>query len=266
MRRVVVVFVAVLTVLVVSGPDSATQTKIAQVPCSDPAGCPNLVVDSGGAGLGQHVVVEETYSETDCAVVEGSTEAGTRRLLRFTYTTPNLGPGDLIVGAPADHPEWFEFHPCHGHSHFRAYADYRLWTPEGYKAWQALRAENPDALARDLLKKNRALASQMLVSEKQGFCVIDVIPATSSPDYLGPAPGPGKYFSCQSNQGISVGWADSYFFSQLDGQWIDVTDVAPGEYVLEAEVNPERLFAEANYRDNASAVRVTVAGHPGKRK
>jgi hypothetical protein len=264
MRRVVVALLAMVTVLVVSGPSGAARIEITPVPCTDPAGCPNLVVDSGGAGLRQHVVVEETYSETDCAVVEGSTEAGTRRLLRFTYTTPNLGPGDLIVGAPADHLEWFEFHPCHGHFHFREYADYRLWTPEGYEAWQALRAQNPDALSRDLLKKNRAIASQMVVGEKQGFCVIDVIPATSSPDYVGPAPGPGTYFSCRSNQGISVGWADSYFFAQLDGQWIDVTDVAPGEYVLEAEVNPERLFVETNYRDNASAVPVTVSDHPGK--
>jgi hypothetical protein len=262
MNRVEVARLALLAALAVSGLGRAAG---AQVPCADPAGCPNLVVDSGGAGLRQHVVVEETYDETDCAVVEGSTEAGTRRLLRFTYTTPNLGPGDLIVGAPADHLEWFEFHPCHGHYHFREYADYRLWTPAGYQAWQALRAENPDALSRDLLKQNPAVAREIVVGEKQGFCVIDVIPATSSPDYEGPPPGPGKYFSCRSNQGISVGWADSYFFTQLDGQWIDVTDVAGGDYILEAEVNPERLFTEANYRDNSSAVPVRVSGHPGKK-
>jgi len=260
MRRVEVARLALLAAFAVSGLPSAAG---AQVPCTDPAGCPNLVVDSGGAGLRQHVVVEETYEATDCAVVEGSTEAGTRRLLRFTYTTPNLGPGDLIVGAPADHPDWFEFHPCHGHFHFREYADYRLWTPAGYQAWQALRASNPDALSRDLLEQNPIVAGQMVVGEKQGFCVIDVIPATSSPDYEGPPPGPGKYFSCGSNQGISVGWADSYFFAQLDGQWIDVTDVARGNYILEAEVNPERLFTEANYRDNASAVPVRVSRHPG---
>lgn len=262
MRRVEVARLAVLAALAVSGLASAAG---AQVPCTDPAGCPNLVVDSGGAGLGQHVVVEETYDETDCAVVEGSTEAGTRRLLRFTFTTPNLGPGDLIVGAPADHLDWFEFHPCHGHYHFREYADYRLWTPAGYQAWQALRARNPRALSRDLLAQNPNVAGQMVVGEKQGFCVIDVIPATSSPDYEGPPPGPRKYLSCRSNQGISVGWADSYFFTQLDGQWIDVTDVARGDYILEAEVNPERLFTEANYRDNSSAVPVRVSGHSGKK-
>lgn len=146
----------------------------------------------------------------------------------------------------------------------KEYADYRLWTPSGYQAWQALRARNPDALPRDLLQKNAKIASQMVEGAKLGFCVIDIIPATSSPDYVGPAPGPAKYSSCRSNQGISVGWADSYFFTQLDGQWIDVTDVAPGDYILEAEVNPERLFTETSYRDNASAVPVVVPTHPGK--
>jgi hypothetical protein len=269
MRRTFFALVVGVVMLTIASGASAGKpappTTVQAVPCTDPRGCPNLRVDGGGAGLGQHVVVEETYAATDCAVVEGSTETGTRRLLRFTYTTPNLGPGDLIVGAPADHPEWFEFHPCHGHHHFKEYADYRLWTPAGYAAWQALRAANPGALPGDLLARNPAVAEQMVVGEKQGFCDSDVIPATSSPDYEGPPPGPNNYSSCRSNQGISVGWADSYFFVALDGQWMDVTDVAPGDYVLEAEVNPERFFVETNYRDNASAVPVVVPRHPGKK-
>lgn len=210
------------------------------------------------------MLVEETYSASDCAVVEGTTQPGERRLLRFTYTTPNLGPGDLIIGAPADHPEWFEFGICHDHMHFREYADYRLWTTRGYEEWQALRANNPDALSTDLLKRIRNLDEKMVAGAKLGFCVIDIIPATSSPDYSGPPPGPAKYFSCRSNQGISVGWADSYFFVQLDGQWIDVTGVDAGNYVLEAEVNPERLFTEVSYSNNAAAVEVSIPNRTGK--
>jgi hypothetical protein len=263
MQRTLIALTACLGVLLATGSSGSARTEITPVPCTDPRGCPNLVVDSGGAGLRQHVVVEETYAATDCAVVEGMTQAGTRRLLRFTYMTPNLGPGDLIIGSPLDHPEWFEEFVCHGHLHFKEYADYRLWTPSGYDAWQALRASNPDALPRDLLDKNARIARQMVAGAKLGFCVIDIIPATSSPDYFGPPPGPSKYPHCL-NQGISVGWADSYFFNQLDGQWIDVTDVAPGDYILEAEVNPERLFTETSYRDNASAVPVVVPKHPGK--
>ena len=36
-----------------------------------------------------------------------------------------------------------------------------------------------------------------------------------------------------------------YFF-----QWIDVTDVSSGSYVLQVEVNPERAVEEKNYKNN----------------
>lgn len=242
----------------------AEARRISPVPCLDPLGCPDLIVDGGPAGLGQWVVVDETFSASDCAVLEGTTQQGDRRLIRFTYTTPNLGPGDLIIGAPSDHPEWFEFGTCHGHAHFRQYADYRLWTTQGFEEWQVLRGNNPDALPADLLKRIRNLDEKMVSGAKLGFCVIDIIPATSVPAYTGPPPGPGKYFSCGRNQGISVGWADSYFFVQLDGQWIDITGIVPGDYVVEAEVNPERLFMETSYSNNAAAVGITIPDRTGK--
>lgn len=44
----------------------------------------------------------------------------------------------------------------------------------------------------------------------------------------------------------------------LDGQWIDVTGLAPGYYVLEAEVNAERFFEESSYENNAAANVVEV--------
>ena len=70
-------------------------------------------------------------------------------------------------------------------------------------------------------------------------------------------PGPPKYTDCNANQGISVGWADVYGFG-LDGQWIDITGLAAGDYVLEAEVNPEQLFEEVDYTNNSAAISVTI--------
>lgn len=268
MKRLLLAALLALAATIPGGAGAAkppSTSEVQPVPCTDARGCPNLKVDGGPAGLGQYVVVEETYSETDCPVVEGTTQAGTRRLLRFTYTTPNYGPGDLIIGSPADHPEWFELAACHRHFHFKEYADYRLWTPFGFSLWQALRAANPNVVPRDLLARHPEVAQFMVAGAKLGFCVIDIIPAPSSSDYDGPPPGSLTYDSCRTNQGITVGWADSYFFAQLDGQWIDVTDVAVGDYVLEAEVNPERLFTETSYLDNASAVPVIVPRHPGKK-
>jgi len=68
-----------------------------------------------------------------------------------------------------------------------------------------------------------------------------------------PSVGPAKYTSCSTNQGISVGWADQYVRS-LDGQWIDITKVRNGDYVIEIEVNAEHVFEESNYGNNSTAV------------
>lgn len=229
-----------------------------QVPCSDPRGCPDLIVTD--VGMMKWYIGYRTFSEDECAVVEGMAVPGERKLRFFEFATPNLGPGDLIIGAPADHPEWFEFETCHGHEHFIDYADYRLWTPKGYKKWKALRKRtDPSVISGDLLAANPQIAAEMIDSGKRGFCVVDVDPApivgkNGKYEFV---PGPDKYRNCSSNQGISVGWADVYSV-RLDGQWVDITDVPPGTYVLEAEVNAEHLYIEEDYTNNSTAIEVLM--------
>jgi hypothetical protein len=220
------------------------------VPCSDPRGCPDLVLTK--TGLTPAHVDRATFGPTDCAVVEGMTKAGARELLIFPYKTPNLGPGALDVGRPADHPELFEFAPCHGHYHFREYADYRLWTPRGYADFQRHRSAAPDKRAAEVLREHPELASQLVQGLKRGFCLLDLKPA---PNFKGTRDG-RTYVSCD-DQGIGVGWADEYT-SKLDGQWVDVTDVPAGDYVLDVETNAERVFTETNYRNNSAAIPVVV--------
>ena len=128
-----------------------------------------------------------------------------------------------------------------------------VWTPAGYDAWQRARAQNPDALAADVLAAHPELSSQLVVGTKRGFCLLDFMPA---PNFHGTR-DPRRFLDCFHNQGIGVGWADEYT-SKLDGQWIDVTDVPPGDYVLEVEANASHVFIETNYRDNSTAVRQKV--------
>jgi hypothetical protein len=227
------------------------------IPCSDPRGCPDLLVDDLQLAAGAQTV--EPWFEEDCAVVEGTTEAGLRQLLRFTFTSPNLGSGDLIVGAPEDHPELFEYHACHDHFHFKEYADYRLWEPEKFLEWDALRTSQPELTAEEALAAHPEISEGLVTGEKRGFCVIDIAPAGPSQRHAPVVPdADGKYFDCDANQGISVGWTDTYD-PTLDGQWIDVTGVAPGAYILEAEVNAEHVYVEEDYSNNRAFTPAVVA-------
>ena len=64
-------------------------------------------------------------------------------------------------------------------------------------------------------------------------------------------------YSCQGEQGIQAGWSDVYE-RNLDCQYIDVTDVPPGTYRLEAEVNLNHGIAESDYGDNTASVEIVV--------
>ena len=240
------------TVLVAAafGPTALGQDPENQVPCTDPRGCPDLLVDAETMEPSLHTM---TFKENHCVVQEGMVDPGERKVVRFTYTTPNLGSGDLIIGDPNAHPEWFEFASCHNHFHFREYADYRLWTPDAYAKWDALRTANPDKAPAEVLAENPGLS--FTFGAKLGFCVIDiwVYDATGGPPKYALCGGPGV----PGFQGISTGWADEYD-SDLDGQFVDVTGLASGTYILEEEVNPERLFKEEDYTNNSAAVPVTI--------
>src|SRR2546426_104462 len=174
-----------------SGPSARTQT----------VALPDLTIDS--ARLGASVDFKtKVFSSTDCAVLEGCVSGkGKRLLLRFDVATPNIGAADLVLGRPQDHPEYFEFSPCHGHYHFSGYARYELLTARG---------------------------ANVVTGRKQAFCLEDFAPYSSTA-------GPAK-FTC-AYQGISIGWQDVYG-KYLDCQWLDVTDVPGGKYLLRVTINP----------------------------
>jgi hypothetical protein len=170
------------------------------------------------------VDVEWQYFEADdCAIVEGCVDAaGWRRLMRFPTWTPNTGGADLFLGRPADMASYFEYSSCHGHYHFNSYAQYELEGADG---------------------------SVVATGHKQAFCLLDYY------QYPG-TDGRGAVYNC-SNQGIQRDWQDVYG-QHLDCQWVDVTDVEPGDYTLRIDVNFDHILNESDYTNNTASVTVTV--------
>jgi hypothetical protein len=164
----------------------------------------------------------KTFRNDDCAIDEGCVDGpGTRRLLRFDTVTPNLGPGDVFVGDPSSRSD-FVFSQCHAHYHFEDYADYRLLDMQG---------------------------NIVRLGHKQAFCLIDLYNPTN--------PQARPQFTDCGFQGISAGWADIYNRG-LDCQWVDITGVPEGRYVLEVSVNPARVIEEGNYSNNVARTEVFI--------
>lgn len=225
-----------------------------QIPCRDTRGCPDITVDPAHFYVGTQQ--KQFFSPSHCAVQEGLVDSGSRHLVKLSFNTPNQGDGSLIIGRPTDNPDHFTWSDCHRHYHFDDFAHYRVWTVDGYLAWDAVRTAHPEWTASEAFAAHPELVAEMVGGHKQGFCVMDLAPAVPTVHGYAVPPDLLPRYNC-SNNGISRGWADIYHFT-LDGQWVDVTDVTPGAYILEGESNPERRFAESDYTNNRAMVPVTV--------
>jgi hypothetical protein len=171
------------------------------------------------------VITWEYFEDGDCAIVEGCiAEPGWRRLLRFGTYTPNIGTRDLYLGRPSTSNPNFVYSDCHMHYHFEGYADYRLF--DG--------------------------TTEVGTGHKQAFCLLDSERFLTSDPTVSRAP----MYNC-SNQGIQRGWGDEYH-AGLDCQWIDVTDVEPGDYTLQITINQGRVLPELDYENNRVMVPMTV--------
>jgi len=220
---------------------------------------PDLIVDLGRLKT-DLVINKENFNVNSCAVVESCVPSrGIHQLLRFTASTPNIGPGDLVIGDPNQCSNLFHLSECHNHYHFEQYSDYRLWTEEGYSKWtngRQLGAPSNSGINADLLAK--AVANhELLTGRKQGFCMIDSANFSADPSST------KKYTLCGApgvpgNQGLQAGWTDIYS-QNLDCQYVPIDGLAAGVYVLEVEVNPEHLLPESRYDNNSGAVRFRMS-------
>jgi len=221
---------------------------------------PDLIVDQQKL-VSQIFVSEEQFNNNDCNVVEGCvTKAGKHTLLRFNTSTANIGQADLVIGSPSGCLSLFHLSECHQHLHYENYADYRLWTAAGYAIWKQLRRSDlraDEGLNAQLL--GVAVANgELVIGHKQGFCMFDSY-------HYDETRGPLQkvYTDCASNQGISIGWSDEYG-SQLPGQFVQITGLQEGDYVLENQVNPLQTLPESDYTNNFTAVTLHYTPKHGK--
>jgi hypothetical protein len=215
-------------------------------PCcgGQPAVCTRPAANDAGIGVGRCPLPDltvrqstladsvwldqESFDPTSCEIVEGCvTTPGTRSLLHFSVQTPNLGTADLALGDPTMNP-LFQFSPCHGHYHFNGYARFAIYDAEG---------------------------REVVTGRKQAFCLIDV-----ERDDSFPLARQQPQFDC-GNQGISIGWSDIYS-SGLPCQFIDVTDVPPGQYRLVVAIDPDNLIPELDDSNNTAEVMVQLGPPP----
>ena len=216
--------------LITTEAESARTSVARQFPIYDNGGKPDLTIDPQRF-VAQMEIIDRWFDPIDdqCVFEEfavGGT--GYRRLLRFDTVILNAGDGDLIVGDRSDpnnpYADYFYLAGCHGHYHIRDFAVYELLTPDGLRVARG---------------------------EKQGFCMED------SFKYDGAKSGG---YNCDF-QGITSGWGD-WYYKQLPGQWIDITGVPEGDYIVRASINggnsPEaRIFDEGEDR-HPNFVEVTI--------
>lgn len=135
-----------------------------------------------------------------------------RRLLRFSSIVYNIGTADFIPNSPKDAWEW---HQCHMHYHsMEVFAHYDILDLQGNRIAQG---------------------------HKASFCLED----TRCP------PGITPKYNCLGfgDQGLSVNCSDNYYHD-IDCQWIDITGVKFGNYILKVEFNPEMYVSEITFDNN----------------
>jgi hypothetical protein len=229
-RRILLAFFMAAAALLVPAVGTAQRTSVARdFPIYENGGKPDITIDPQRL-RSQMEIVDRYFEPTDCAIPEQAVGgAGHRRLLRFDTVLMNRGGGDLVVGDRSDpnnpYADFFVFHACHGHYHINNFSIYELVNQQG---------------------------NVVVAGTKQGFCFEDSFKYEDG--------GKSNGYDCHNN-GITSGWGD-WYYKQLVGQWIDITGVPEGQYIVRVRLNTGEdhpIFDEGENRyKNVAEVAVTI--------
>jgi Lysyl oxidase len=168
-----------------------------------------------------------TFSPSDHDVQDGCVTPGTHKLLRFDFLSHNAGDADLVIGSPAARPDLFVWSAGHGHYHLKDFNEFLFFAASGNLA---------------------------TVGYKQAFCAIDI-------ERIAPnASATGRFHDCNSDQGISAGWADVYS-AFLPCQYVVIDGLPNGDYTLQSTTNAQHRVGEDCYGDNTIWTGLRITGN-----
>ena len=187
-------------------------------------------------------------------------ESGDTWRLAFLSAVENEGLGPmLLVGSRPDETtpamdveQLVRFSDGSTSSH-PVEGEIRFVESETHRHWHFLDFERYDILTADGEPVGR--------DQKTGFCLGDRYNASRSAHLPGEPDQPVWTQECGRGQperrvireGISPGYGDDYV-PRLEGQWIDITDLPSGRYVLRHRVNVDRVLQETDYSNNSAEV------------
>ncbi|XP_036950109.1 lysyl oxidase homolog 1 [Acanthopagrus latus] len=194
-------------------------------------GLPDLVPDPNYVQASTYIQRAHMYS-LRCAAEEKclsstaygpeTTDYDVRVLLRFPQRVKNKGTADFMPNRPRHTWEW---HSCHQHYH----------SMDEFSHYDLLEVSTGRKVAE---------------GHKASFCLED-----TTCDF-----GHLKRYACTAHtQGLSPGCYDTYN-ADIDCQWIDITDIQPGKYILKLQVNPKFLVLESDFTNNVVRCNIHYTG------
>ncbi len=211
---------------------------IALPPFTIMAATPEDPLSEGGDGL---IFSANVWNGGDGPLVlEGFRRLGQPVMDAYQYFYENgVNTGRELVGELE-----YDSLPGHRHWHFTDFAEYRLIQDDG---------------------------TEVARSGKEAFCLAptDPIDLTLPNAEYNPHAGDvttrcGAWGALWIREVLEVGWGDTYF-QGVPGQWIEITDVANGEYLLEVATNQDGRLKELRSDNNVAHTRVVLGGEPGAR-
>ncbi len=185
------------------------------------------------------------------------------RLLRFTTEIVNVGAGPFeLIGRRASTLNrsmsvWQRVYNDDGTATSGRTAATMNYSGDGHDHWHLVNLQGQSI---------RPVGGQEVArGSKVGFCFWDGsayrfwLPGAPQGSVYGES-GCGAPQSLEATMGLSVGWGDPYPWF-LAYQWIDISGLANGDYVVSVQADPYAHFRELTKANNTTWTRVRIAAN-----